>query len=156
VSATTTTSTNNNNGNTITRYSPPTCDCVVELENETGKETVFLMMNRVCQKHRSLVSTQHAPDHGLKSSHVLSLIEEAKTRNLKQVDDLIAKETSNFVLKDLMLCRQQVLRINARLDDEWGELVQPAHAFDAHIHAQVKNEVDEFARTLMTKQFEGI
>lgn len=35
--------------------------------------------------------------------HVIDLIEEAKSANLKQVDDLISKEKSAFERKDLMI-----------------------------------------------------
>jgi hypothetical protein len=110
------------------------------LECEEGKEPVFLLMNTVCQKHQPLMSTRHAPDHAAKSSHVLDLIEEAKAANLKQVNDQIAKETSNFRRKDLLACRNQVIAFNNRLDEEWAELVQPAHAYDQHIHQAVLEE----------------
>ena len=68
------------------------------------------------------------------------MIEEGKTSNLKQVDDLIAKEKSAFRRKDLIGCRQQVVQFNARLDEEWSELIQPPHAFDQHIHDTIKLE----------------
>lgn len=124
----------------ISRHSPDTCGCVVELECDGDKEPIFLMMNTVCDKHRPLASTLYKANHSLLSNHVLDLIEEAKTKNLKQVNDLIGKEKSAFRKKDLMRCRQQVIDFNAKLDEEWAELIQPPHAFDSHIHGQIRQE----------------
>jgi hypothetical protein len=132
---------------TITRHSPNTCGCTVESECEEGKDPVFLMMNTVCNKHQPLMSTQHRADHSLKSSHVLDLIEEAKAVNLKQVNDRIAEEKSALRRRDLLACKQQVIAFNARLDEEWTELVQPAYAFDQH--EQIKQEQIQYQQQQM-------
>lgn len=127
----------------VQRWSPDTCGCVIEQAvdyDEQGnvvKEPYFLMMNTICDKHRRFASTRFKPNHAQLSAHVISLIEQAKASNLRQVDDQIAKATRTLDRMDLARCRQQVIEFNNRLDIEWGELVQPAHAFDYHIHDKV-------------------
>jgi len=130
----------------ISRVSPNSCGCVLETETEYDdngniiSEPKFLLMNNVCDAHKHLASTTHKTEHTKLSTHVLDLIEEAKTVNLKQVDDLIEKATRASVKRDLMACRLQVLNFNAKLDEEWAELTTQPHAYDSHIHDLVLKE----------------
>lgn len=136
---------------TIVRWSPATCKCVVELIHEqTGtdkdgnpvwSDPKFLLLNDVCDNHRPLTSREFKADHGQLGQQVLSYIEEAKAKNLKQVNDLLAQPNLRLkTRKELQRCKQQVIQFNADLDDEWGELLMFPHAFDDHIHQQILSE----------------
>jgi hypothetical protein len=126
---------------TITRWTPP-CNCVIEKEiSDDKKEHKFLLLNDVCNEHKVLASTKHKSNHSELSKHVIDLIEEAKAVNLKQVDDLIAVETSPRKKKHLMGCRTQVLRFNNDVTEEWNELVTQTHAFDELIHDKIVKEL---------------
>lgn len=130
----------------IQRWSPASCRCVIEQfvdYDDDGKpkgEPQFLLMNDVCDDHSHLVSREKRPDHDIKAQNVLDLIEQTKARNLKQVDDLIAKSKRKLEIEDLKKCRQIVLNHNEKITIEWQELVSFNHAFDSHIHDRVQSE----------------
>jgi hypothetical protein len=91
----------------ITRWSPSTCGCVVELESEYDNQgnlisdNKFLLMNEICDKHKALASTTHRENHAQLSNHTLDLIEEAKSKNLGQVHGLLEKAVKAIHKKDL-------------------------------------------------------
>ena len=132
----------------IQRWSPNTCDCVidqwVEYDDITGEVKDgpnFLLMNEVCDNHEHLKSTEHKPHHAQLSSNVSNLLEQTKARNLKQIDDLLANpRLKRKARKELDLCRREVLDHNNKITEEWNELVEPPHAFDEHIHDQILKE----------------
>jgi hypothetical protein len=138
----------------ITRWKPDTCDCVIELETDFDDVLVpgmnitdpkFMLLNRVCNKHLPLTSTQFKAEHSQMSQHVLDVIERAKSDNLKQVDEQIAKAQQMTkgkarALRELEKSREIVLQFNANLDEEWGELVSFPEAFDSHIRDQIIQE----------------
>jgi hypothetical protein len=101
-------------------------------------------MNKVCDKHKPLASTVHREDHPQLSQHVLELIDQAKTRNLKQVEDMMSKETRPRVYRELLKARASVIQHNEDITEEWNELVIPPHAFDKHIH-------DDIVKTMVEK-----
>lgn len=134
--------------NNITRWSPDTCGCVIEMvtvydDNNNridGEEPKFLLMNEVCDKHKHLASTTHRENHEQLSKTVLDYIEEAKTSNMKQVDDQIANATRHHIRRQLVKNKQIVADFNNEITEEWKELVSFPHAFDSHIHEQVMKE----------------
>lgn len=104
-------------------------------------EPKFLLLNDVCEKHRHLASTEIGPQHAELSPHILDLIEKTKARNLKQVDDMIARPNlRRKTRKELAQCRQQTILHNQNITEEWEELVSLTHAFDGHIHDQILKE----------------
>jgi hypothetical protein len=128
----------------ITRFSPSTCNCVVEYyvdtEEPEPRDVHFLLMNTVCDSHQSLATTTHRSNHAELSKLPLDLIEEAKSVNLNQVHGALAKATRASHKRDLMQCRNQVMQHNERITEEWNELIQSPHAFDEHIYEQIKKE----------------
>src|SRR5438093_2712413 len=125
--------------NNISRWSPLTCDCVIELvavyddnNEKILRDPEFLAMNNVCGKHKHLASKVHKSNHHELSKHVMDIIEEAKAVNLKQADDAIAAETSPRRKRQLISCKDTVLRFNSDITEEWNELVTQPHAFDKH------------------------
>lgn len=133
--------------NNITRWSPTTCNCVVERvtvyddNNENILEdTKFLLMNQVCERHSALASKTHKQNHAQLSTSVIKFIEETKTRNLDQVHGLLAKATRASHKRDLMVCRNQVMQHNDKITEEWNELVSFPHAFDSHIYEEILKE----------------
>lgn len=136
----------------IQRLSPVyICSCVCEEEveyDDLGNVVTppqFLLMNYVCDRHWYM-ATKTIKDmdlHKEMARHVLDLIEQTKSRNLKQVNDLIAKATRVLQKLDLIACREQVIEHNRRLDIEWQELAAFPFAFDAHIYDQIRLEDKE-------------
>ncbi len=115
------------------------CRFHLEIDNETGAEK-FLLADIICGSHKYLASTKHRENHSELSKHPLDILEEAKVSNLKQVDDLISNETRPSILRDLVKCREIVVRINNENTEEWNEMVTQPHAFDDHIHPIVLQE----------------
>lgn len=142
----------------LTRHHPiigdSLCGCVVELEADFDMHLVpgmriteprFCLMSNICDRHSAIASTTFRSNHADLSKHILDLIEVAKTANLRQVDEQIVraqqmKRGRARALYDLQLSRANVVQFNAKLDDEWKELVSFPDAFDEHIHEQIKKE----------------
>jgi hypothetical protein len=130
----------------IQRWRPSTCGCVIEqfvdydavlVPGMNISEPAFLLMNEICDKHQHLASTEFKENHADLSNNVMQWIEQAKARNLKQVDDLLAKPNLRRKTRmELESCRRQVLDHNQKITEEWQELVEPPWAFDEHIHDQ--------------------
>ena len=133
--------------NNITRWSPSTCNCVVEYvtvyddnNEKILEDPKFLLMNEVCDKHAHLATTTHRQNHAELTKFPLDLIEEAKNVNLNQVHHALGKATRASHKRDLMQCRSQVMQHNDRITEEWNELVSFPHAFDSHIYEEILKE----------------
>jgi hypothetical protein len=134
----------------ITRWSPHTCDCVVEYvtvyddnNDKILKDPEFLLMNNVCEKHIHMASTTHRENHEGLSKNVLDHIEEDKSVNINQVHTIMANAKRAIHRRDLENCRVQVIQHNNRITEEWNELVSFPHAFDKHIYDQILKENQE-------------
>jgi hypothetical protein len=130
----------------ITRWSPVhICDCVIELESEKDdqgnlmSDNKFLLMNRVCERHKPLASTIHKENHAQLSNHVMALIEEAKKSNIDNYNAALTRCKTNFERKEVMAQLPTVLKKNEDITEEWSELVSFPHAHDVHIHDEIKH-----------------
>ena len=133
--------------NNITRWSPTTCNCVVEIltvyddNNENILEQPrFLLMNDVCEKHASMASTTHRAEHQQMATNVINFIEEAKAVNLGQVHHAMSRAKRRAHIRELNQCKAQVNQFNERITEEWNELISFPHAFDEHIYQQILKE----------------
>ena len=135
----------------VQRWSPDTCQCVIEQYvdyDETGVAVNgpnFLLMNEICSKHEHMKSTEFKSNHAQLSGAVLQLIEDAKARNMKQVDDQVAFAKTRVkgrarMLRDLARNRVAVQQHNDDITEEWLELVSVPEAFDEHVHDVVLAE----------------
>jgi hypothetical protein len=134
----------------ITRWSPDTCGCVIEVgwddQEPEPREGKFVLMNTVCQKHYGLATTVHRANHKELTKVPLKHIEDAKRVNLTGLASRMLTEQSPRRLRELRQNHAQVLKFNQDLDEEWEELVAQPFAFDSHIYDQVLKENQEKSR----------
>lgn len=125
----------------ITRWSPHSCGCSFEMEyDEQLKDNKFLLVNRLCPKHKPLASTKHKDNHSQLSNHVIDLIEEAKHVNITNHNNAIEAAESQYHKNQLIRLTANILQFNANITEEWNELVTRTWAFDSHIYDQVMKE----------------
>lgn len=132
----------------INRLHPHTCDCIIELvtvyddnnDRIPGEDEKFLLMNRVCDKHEHLKSTTHRENHHELSKIVVDYIEEAKRLNIEDWKATLARCRFEWERQDVERQLPGIERHNSRMTIEWNELLSPPHAFDQHIHEQIKKE----------------
>jgi hypothetical protein len=116
------------------------CRFHLEIDDQHPDGAKFLLADIICNSHKPLASTKHRENHSELSKRPLALLKEAQISNLKQVDDLISTEMRPRKLRDLVKCREIVVRINDDNTEEWNEIVTQPHAFDEHIHPIVWKE----------------
>lgn len=133
--------------NNITRVHRTDCDCIYEevtvYDDNNEKileEPRFLLFNRVCDQHSSMASKSHKPNHAQLSKTVLDIIEEVKARNIRLIDQMVARETDTEVLSDLALGRVGTVKHNEKISKEWAKLTSKEHAFDSHIHEHLRQK----------------
>ncbi len=136
----------------ITRWHPVTCKCILETVTEysdNNEERLtdprFLLVNDVCNRHYHLCSVYFRPNHEALAREVLDYIEEAKTLNINQANDVLSQVIRKHRNRPMLIHEQfgaveQVKYFNALITEEWNELVIWPHAFDEHIYNAVLKE----------------
>lgn len=126
----------------ITRWSPDTCKCIIELLTDNGAQ-YFLLQNEVCDDHAHMILPQRHVQHDELSVNVRNIIEIIKKRN---IDTAVARfeepriARSRKLKKELTQCIELIKAHNGEITEEWAELVEQDHAFHPHIHAAVNEE----------------